>query len=477
LAAYISRRVNNPTEKMILEANDFALNQTFQNELGTLGKTMQKTLQAGPLALYFPFMKTPMNLAKYAWNRTPGLQLTSASLYNDILEGGVKADMAIGRLTMSNLTAMFLFELAKDGVITGGGPVDPNLRRVWLTTHQPYSIKGPSGWIPMTGMEPGTTTLGMVADFARVLNQLDEPTGSQTAMALSFAVMKDLTDKTYWQGVTDLVDIAGGVSLGRLPSPARLEQTVFGPAATVVTGGPLVSAVARVEDPIKREVRSFMDNVLSRVPGYSKTVPPDRDPYGDPILFPQSIGADWLGVVSPITERPFESDRVKVEGEKLQVKVPDFPWTLGGTVRDDFDIRAPFPEDKLPVELTNQQRDRWQQIYKGILRHPKHGIEATLLDSPQYQGATRAMQRELFMDAMADYRSTAKDALQVEDATLFRKVMENDARAVLPLLHEPDRSQANQRYQEAIGGFERMAPQQRQNLLRWGVLNEPEEQP
>ena len=472
LSGYIARRVNNPTEKMMIEASEFKLAQTFQNELGTLGKKVQGTLQAGPLALYFPFMKTPINLAKYAWNRTPGLQLFSKSLYDDIAAGGVKADLAIGRLTTSNLMGMFLFELAKDGMITGSGPVDPALRRVWLTTHQPYSVKTKDGWIPIANAEPGSTVFGLVGDYAQILNQLDQPSAEQGAMALAFTIMHNLADKTYWQTMSDLVDVASGVALGH--EPGKTARTVLlGPVTTVATGGPLGASIARAIDPIRRETRTFMDGLQARIPGYSKDLPPMRDAYGDPILPPQAVGGPWVGIFSPLTVRPLEEDPIKREGDRLGIKVPQFPWSIGGPTRDDFDIRAPFPEDKIGTEVSPQQRDRWQQIYGRLLRHPELGIEKQLLGNSLYQKSTPAMQRESFMDFMADSRSTAREALTIEDVALGKKILTNDAMALLPLLNEQDQAAMKGQLQESLNLFDTLAPEQRANLLRWGVL-EPE---
>jgi hypothetical protein len=140
LADYAARHAALPSQAMIEHAKDFSLNQTFQNDLGTYGKYAQKLLQYGPMSMLFPFMKTPMNLAKYSWNRTPGLQFLSHSLYDDILAGGQRTDMAIARLTLSNMMGMFWYGLAQQGLLTGGGPVDPGLRRIW--GKQPYAFAG-----------------------------------------------------------------------------------------------------------------------------------------------------------------------------------------------------------------------------------------------------------------------------------------------------------------------------------------------
>ena len=473
LQDFIARRVNAPNQAMRTSAEEFAVHNTFQDDLGRLGQKIASTAQTGPLALWFPFMKTPINLAKYAWNRTPGLQLASKSLYDDIAAGGVRADMAIGRLTISNLMGMFIFNLAQEGLITGSGPVDPALRRAWLATHQPYSVKTPAGWIPISNTEPGSTSIGIIADYAQIMNQLDAPSAEQGAMAIAFTLMKDLADKTYFKTVGDLVDVASGLALGHEPG-TKFRQVLLGPVTTVVTGGPLGAAVTRAIDPIRRESRSFMDGLIARVPGYSKTLPPVRDGYGDPILPPQAVGGPWVGIVSPLTIKPFTDDPVKVEGDRLQVKIPAVPGSVGGTTRDDFDIRAPLPEDKVGVELSSTQRDRWQQIYRNLLRHPEHGIQAQLLANPEYQTQPRAAQREMFMDFLASSRTTAREAMVLEDPKLGEQILRSNAAAIAPLLQRQDQDALPGQTQEAVDLFSTMSQEMRENLLRWGIYGDDE---
>lgn len=252
-------------------------------------------------------------------------------------------------------------------------------------------------------------------------------------------------------------------------------QVLASPLINVATGGPLGSGIAREMDPIKRETRGILDNITSKIPGYSKTVPPDRDPYGDPILYPQAIGGSWLGMVSPLILKPLEEDRVKKEGNRLQVKVPDFPWAIGGKMNDDFDIRAPYPEDSLPVELSPQERDQWQVMYRNLLRHQKYGIEAVLLNKPEYQNAPRALQREMFTDFLSQSRSTARDALMVKEPTIGVRVLENKAKHVLPMLTESQRAEVEPQLQQSISLFDSLSAQERMNLLRWGIVGEETE--
>ena len=471
LGDYVARRMAIPTQDMIEHAKGFVLHGTFQDDLGTLGRNAQRLLQSGPLALLFPFMKTPINLAKYGWNRTPGLQFLSQSLYQDILAGGTRADLAIGRLTLSNMMGMFWYGLAQQGLLTGGGPADPNLQRTWRTTKQPYSILGKDGWYPLTNIEPATTPIALIADFAEIRNQLDDPTAEQTAMAIALAGTRDIVDKTYWQTVGDIVELMDSIRVGEQPGQSAT-RILTGPAVTVASGGPLVSAMKTIVDPIRREARGFVDQIRSRVPGFSKDLPPMRDGYGDPILIPQSVGNPALGLVSPFTSRDLETDRLKKEGSRLQIKAPVFPWSIGGKLRDDFDIREPLPGDRLPVELTPQERDRWQVIYRNILRHPETGIEKTILDNDEYKARPFAHQREIVMDYMATARKVAEEALMTENPMLARKAIEAEAQKYLPKLTPSERIEVQGQFGTSLDLMEKLPPEQLDNLNKWGILGQ-----
>jgi hypothetical protein len=416
-------------------------------------------------------MKTPIRLAQYAWNRTPGLQLVSKSLYNDIAAGGVAADKAIGRLTLSNLAGMYFYELAQEGFITGSGPVDPALRRSWLATHNPYSLRTKDGLVPISNFEPANTFPGLVADYAQIINQLDEPEAEQVAMAVMFAGVRNFADKTYWKTFGDVTDLVAAVRFGEEPGH-KFAQTARGPLTTITTGGPLMAATARAIDPVMRDARAFVDERMARLPGYSKTVPAVRDGYGDPVLSQQAwtIGGPWVGIVSPFALKPHETDRVKLEGARLQAKLPSFPFQIGGRVTDDFDLRAPQPGDRLGVALSPQQRDRWQDLYRRIVRHPELGIESQVLNRTEYQGLTLAGQRETFTSYLYDAKSMALDALLVEDKELGKRSLEQEAANIAPLLQRQEQEALSQQTKESINLYDTLAPEMRDNLLRWGVL-------
>jgi hypothetical protein len=338
----------------------------------------------------------------------------------------------------------------------------------------PYSVKTSAGAVPISNFEPWNTPLGLVADYMQIMDHLDEPSAEQGAMAIAFTLMKGLADKTYWRSVDDLVDVASGLALGHEPT-TKARDVFLRPVVTALTGGPLVAAVTRAIDPTVRETRTVLDLFISKVPGYSKTLPPATDGYGDPRLAPSAVGGAWTNLVNPITLKPVTEDRVKMEGARLGVRLPDFPWTIGGSARGGFDIRQPFPEDRLGVELTAAQRYDRISMYRDLIRSPQQGIEKTLLNLPEYQALPRAAQRDAFSQFLSKAWTVSGEHLQIKHPDIARKVIDSQANRIAPTLQEQDRPALEQQRQEAKDAFSSMSPEERDNLLRYGIYGDEDD--
>jgi hypothetical protein len=367
----------------------------------------------------------------------------------------------------------YLYMLNQDGQLTGGGPVDPQLKRSWRLTHEPYSLKTADGSIQLTKLEPASGVMGMMADYGSVVNQLDDPTAEQGGMALTLAVSRNLLDKTYWENLGRIVDLTSSLRSGE-PVEKKLASLALNPLTTVATGGPLVASVAKVMDPVQRDARTFTDQILAKVPGYSKDVPPLRDAFGDPILPPQAIGGKWLGPINPITHEPDQTDPLKKEAARLQVKVPMFPDSIGGKLRDDFDIMAPQPSDRMPVGLSPQLRDEWQQTYGNLIRSDEIGLKAQTLDNEVYQNAPLALQRVMYTRALAGYRKASENVLLAKHPDLAKQVMENQAGQYLPMMQQQEQDQAKAQISDTSDLLDQLGPEMKDNLLQYGVVDAPQ---
>ena len=110
----------NPPANVVKDGDALAKYITFQSELGSTGKAVQ-TIANKPVVRYFlPFTKTPINIAKYALERTPvGFML--GKVQDDIAAGGVRAEMAYGRMAMGTTFMGAMMTLSQMGYLTGNG--------------------------------------------------------------------------------------------------------------------------------------------------------------------------------------------------------------------------------------------------------------------------------------------------------------------------------------------------------------------
>lgn len=484
---YVLREMSGPpTKEAFREASEIAMRDTFQGTLSSFTQKVNSILQTGPGVLYFPFMKSYANGIKYAWNTTPVLQLTSTQLYRDLAAGGVAGDFAIGKLTMSMMMGEFYARLAMEGYITGIGPVNVDLNRTWRTTHEPYSVPTPKGWMPLINMEPGNTNVGMIANVVQVLDQLDDVTAGQAFMAIAFSIMHDFADKTSWQNASNIIDAIQGLKEGKTPG-GKPEYVLEQPITTAITLGPVGSRITQAIDPVRRDTHGFVNNILAKTPWVSKDQPALKDGYGDEVIPPTGwipgLGNNsWFGLLRPVVPafKPYQTDPIKIEGDRVQAKLPTFPYSFGGSTSPEFDIKAPTSRDRPNINLTPTQRDRWIQIYKNIIRHPDIGINKIVINSPHYmkdvatgEPTTLPYQSQMFSDYLSDAKQDAWDALVLEDKKLGDKILINDFTHVAPMLNRMQRLDLEKQQETTLQQFEKLRPEALQNLMKYGVLDTP----
>src|SRR5207244_1565843 len=100
---------------------------------------------------------------------TPGFSSLSPQLWRDMQQGGEVAARAQGRITLSWMSGQFLWSLAKSGMISGHGPIDPEMNKNWQAKgFQPYSISfNGKDWYSYRNLDPAATVIGLMADLAQ----------------------------------------------------------------------------------------------------------------------------------------------------------------------------------------------------------------------------------------------------------------------------------------------------------------------
>lgn len=482
-----------------LAAKEFAEYNTFQTQLGPFARQVQKVFHFDvgnivpgmegfrPGVYYWPFMRSGVDLVKYSWNRTPGLQFISAKMYSDILAGGDRARAAQGRIIMGNLMGFYFNELAKEGYITGDGPVQPSLRAAWLETHEPNSIwigpglpgtKGQGQWLSYVGYEPLSHLLSMSANFASIMDQLDDASATQIAHAITYASIDIIDQGTWWGEMGDFVKIVSGDI-----SVDSAIKILARPAITISTGGAIGTRITKGIDPVSRDTRATKDALgivqafKARVPGYSKTVPPIIDPYGDPLVPAHTAGSPWFGILGQLWPKIKDvgNDPIKREGARLKISVGQWANTVGGGATEQIgDITPTQLGDKPGVSLTTEEVIKRQEILRRLVKHPKIGMKAMTEDNPVYNSLPQAGKRAQFQGHVRDLRNMASELLINDNKELRDRVFEADKKSFMPQLTDEQRTMIEPQLDRGRDLYDSLSSGQLENLLRWGDSQEAE---
>jgi hypothetical protein len=257
------------------------------------------------LHLIAPFVRTPANIARAAWQRSPAgfwAGYKALSRYRQAIGGGADAAQlarlkgeAVDALSKPILGTMILGSFAvaaKAGHMTGSGPVNPNERNALRDTGwQPYSfvvdVDGVPTYVPYNRFEPVSTLLGISADMVEAADQktagdlFDKGIGS---------IVQNFISKTYLQGLADAAEF--------INDPKRFaSQYLSGFASSTVPN--IVRKAAQAYDPIVRETKPttpgiagiperLVRSVQSGVPGLSERLPARKTITGEPVERPEA---------------------------------------------------------------------------------------------------------------------------------------------------------------------------------------------
>ncbi|MCR4346496.1 MAG: hypothetical protein NUV55_04750 [Sulfuricaulis sp.] len=307
--------VQNPTEKMLetsLAAGDKAV---FTNKLGKMGVALQRMTRGTPLEFVMPFIRTPVNLVKWAAERIPGVNLLMESARSDLAgkNGKVAQDLAIARTIVGGVVATIVVAAVKDGGITGGGISDPDKRRAMMAAGwQPYSIKIGDSYYSYERLDPLGLMVGAAADMAEITLAANEDSSKIDMYGTIVAAIGNATiSKTYLSGLSNLVSAVtdpqryGGRFLDQYAAsliPAALGQT------------------AAAMDPHTREINSIFDAIQGRIPIWREQLLPKRN-----LLTGQPVEPERLFPMAPVAVTRESKDKVLTEAARMGIRLPIAP--------------------------------------------------------------------------------------------------------------------------------------------------------
>lgn len=421
--------LQNPPDTLKADAMDMAHYQTFTNNLSPGARQalggIAKTPVVGPVfKLVVPFVKTPTNILKYTFERTP-LAYASASIRADIAAGGARAAQAHARVALGSMIFLTVMDMASEGSITGAGPLSNDMDKTQALRRglagagapPPYSIKVGDRWYAYNRLDPIGMLMGMGADMAETFGSAEDADSELLAGAGVLAIAQNLASKSYLSGVFDflgamdpnnvtsdpgkyLSDFATG--LVPYSSFLRNTATAFDPIArdakAVVYGDDLKV------DPIATYWQATIDKVKRGIPGLSDELPPMRDLWGDPIDRSSGIGWGW-DFVSPIASKADNPDPVTKE-------------------IIDNRISISFPDRNIEgVRLTPAQYDQYMEIAgKGAKAYLDD-----LVKQPTFQQMSPGpdgMKAEIIKNVINGFREQARGQLMMRDPDLRDRMIE-----------------------------------------------------
>ena len=368
----------NVKDKSVLDlyekAQQYAAETTFTADLpeGSLGGAIQGVARHPAGRIVFPFVRTPINIFKAQVRRTPGVNMLLQE-YRQALKSTdpsvvakAKGEMILGGSiwAIAGLTAYSINDPMSELAITGGGPSDFNmLNQKRATGWQPYSFRfllkdengnvrmGKDGkprykYVSFKRLDPWSSFLMMAADAAAITGSLSKQDRDDFGVAASVALGRNITNKTYLQGITELADLLG--------KPYKLESWLARRAAATTNPfssfgrsvkrsglttsyGQLLGDQRILDKKVRAGddgfvvLRKFHNELAATIPGYTGGLRPMRNFItGSVIEYPVGFGPDTMNILNPIKETDSINNNVL-------------------TTLDDIGARITQPSDELNI--------------------------------------------------------------------------------------------------------------------------------
>jgi hypothetical protein len=442
--------LGDPPPEIDEAGRDFGHMITFSRKLTGASASIQQLAQDHLVGrIILPFVKTPVWVGSESMQHSVFAPL-SKQWRADYQAGGAKRELAVAKMGMGSMLMLGVGSYVADGRITGGGPGDTNLRKIYLDSGwKPYSFvfqaeewdqefvsylrgvgidpsigEGGQLYVPFRGIDPVAGPMAMIADaveYARYED--DEDLVGQVILGAAWGLYGYIGQLPFLQGISS---IAGAFS-ATVPNPkhafkSAIDSVMGTGASYVVEGSPVGvfnSARAMIErgvDPNKRMtaespnmptgIKGFYEGLnrsIARTPFLSDSLPKQYDYLGEEQM-DVDPAAPWFASTSGIRisytkQRP--ADKVMIQ-LGLPIKKPDMSITAGGV-----NIKLEVDEYTHMMKTLGTIRDAAGNKVKDAIwsRYTSPGFEMDDLNVQQdnirevYQSFTKAAQGELITES------------------------------------------------------------------------------
>lgn len=441
----MAQLVLEPPEHIRIAAADAALYNTFTQQSGAFGQVFMKLRERVPVVSFvLPFIRTPVNIARYTFERSPFAPLVG-QWRDDIAAGGARADIALARMATGSTIMLSALDWADSGIITGSGPKDPGEREAWMRQGgQPYSIRLGGYTISFNRADPFGALLGFAADVSDAarrgeMNEDDLDEWQEVVAMATTAVAQVAINKQYLRGISDVFEY--------MADPTRHgEGYINNLVASFLPFTALTSAVERVGDPTIREATNPWEAISAKVTGLSDKLPPRLDLWGAEIKAESGLGKAY-DFFSPMQARKVKPEPIDTEILKLA------PLAAMDNVAGSAPRRIGKRTGFMGVQVNFKE---WKDAYVDYVRlagnelkHPawdlgaKDFLNAVVTGKHElaavYNADTSDETKIRFINtAVGQFRALAQQAIMndpkhAEFAAYVQKTREDRQKALLPL--------------------------------------------
>lgn len=444
LAKRMGEILLSPPEHLRIAATDAALYSTFSQAPGAVGQAFLKMREQVPATTFvMPFVRTPVNIARYTFERSPFAPLV-AQWRADIAAGGARADLALAKMSTGSAMMLTALDMADSGSISGSGPKNAGEREAMIRQGwQPYSIKVGERWYSYNRTDPFGSLFGFAADVAERIRrgeiQEDDADEWQEIMAMGItAVSQTAVNKTYLKGVADLVET--------ISDPRRYsERYVSNLIASFTPATALMGSIERAVDPTVRESAGPWQTIQAKLAGVSDKLPPRRNLWGEEVRAESGLGKAY-DFFSPVASRGVKPSAIDTEIMRLA------PGAAGDNVEGAAPARigkrTSFDGVQVNLKEWPQVYDAYVKLAGNELKHPGFGMGAkdflnALVEGKHPMSVTygiRSDEMKLTMinQVVSNYRKAAQQAIMNDPkfkdfAEHVRAIKADKAEARLPV--------------------------------------------
>lgn len=282
------------------------------------------------------------------------------------------------------------YGMVQQGLITGHYSTDAATRNREIASGiPPMSIKMGDRWVSYDRIEPFSTVMGLVTDSMKALKEGTMKGESPGVSSVFKIVGQNLLDKTFTEGL--------GKAMLAMQEPDRyLESYIVSLTNPIVPA--IVNQVARLEDPIRREIKDpelqnwVLNSLKSRLPGLRETLPEQVNLLGQT----QELGRG--SVLTGIQSTPVDREATQAIFDNPYLRMDRMDRKIGGLELTgaqyaDLENRAGDQLNQMAGILINNpgflalSRPMQAKIVKGVAEQVRKAERlrtlATLIQDPE----------------------------------------------------------------------------------------------